>query len=702
MDEIRVNIDVETKSTVDLRKTSATIYARHPSTDIICVRYGDEREITEDGKLPHEWLCYKDPMPPGLWCALEDPKVTLVAHNAGFEHAILTAPLLVKKYNIPRIALNRWDDTAARAARQAVSRSLDGAAQALGLDVQKDMEGSRVMMQLCKPRAWTVDDDGNDVPVWWTPEESPEKYDRLSEYCAVDVKVGAALSKATRPLSDMEREVYLMTAEINAVGVPIDWEFAEVAVRVAKLYKKYLDFQMAAVTGNEVPGASKVVALKKYCADRGFVIIDDSVDTAEDGDPKLLMDKNAISQLLARDDLPEDVRAALSIRRVYAKNSVAKYEAMVNRVDKETGRVPDTLVYHGASTGRWSAAGIQTQNFIRATVKDWDTCKADILRVDKGSMTFEQFEDKHGEDLMTILSKMLRGTIRAPEGRVLIACDFSSVEARGVAWVAGATALVDLFASGGKVYEEFAGRIYNKPAGSILKDSIERFLAKTAVLGCGYGMGWKKFISTCEAQGKLVTEEDGRTTVDAYRSEYPEIPKLWRELEAAAIEATRFPGQPVTYHAPGGVPITFYHHAKDGFLMMKLPSGRSLYYRHPRVVQVATAFGTKSALQYWTVNSVTKKWGKEVTWGGHLTENAVQAICRDLMVEAMLRVKHYGYRLVMTVHDELVVELTEEQAVDAEHHKSEIQRLMVQVPEWAKGFPVGAEAGMGLRYSDAK
>jgi DNA polymerase len=396
------------------------------------------------------------------------------------------------------------------------------------------------------------------------------------------------------------------------------------------------------------------------------------------------MDKNAVSQLLARDDLPDDVRAALSIRRTAAKNSVAKYESMLNRVDRANGRVYDTIIYHGASTGRWAGAGIQTQNFVRATVKDWKACKDYIMAVDKGNMTFERFEEIVGEDLMTVLSKMLRGTICAPTGHGLVACDFSSVEARGVAWVAGATSLVELFANGGKVYEEFAGKVYGVPASSILKDSIERFLAKTAVLGCGYGMGGKKFVSSCEAQGKTVSEEDGASTVQAYRNEYPEIPALWRGLEQAAIEATRNPGTEHSYRPRDGVPIRFYHNGD--FLMMKLPSGRSLYYHKPRVISVTTKFGTREALEYSTVNSVTRKWQRETTWGGRLTENAVQAICRDLMAEAMLRVRAAGYKLVMTVHDELVVELTPTEMKSADVHTSLIKQLMTQVPDWALGF----------------
>jgi len=685
MSEIRVNIDVETRSTVDLRKTSAKIYARHPDTDIICVRYGDEARIAA-GEAPKEWLCYRDPMMPrDLFDWLLDPAVKLVAHNAGFEHAILTAPHLRKKYTIPEITLDRWDDTAARAARQALPRSLEGVAQALGLDVQKDMEGSRIMMQLCKPRSW-IDVDGNDVPVWWSPDENPEKFEKLSDYCATDVKVGTALSSATRPLTEKERQIWLLTEEINETGLFVDWRFAEVAAKVAKMYLKHLDAQMQAVTEGEVSGATKVVHLKEWCAKQGYVVYD-SVE-----DDKIILDKGAVAQLLERDDLPNNVRAALTIRRRAARNSVAKYEAILNRVDRADNRVRDTLVYHGASTGRWAGAGIQPQNFPRNTVKNWEACASDIYAIAEARLTFEDFEDKHGADVMDVLSRMLRGTITAPEGHGLIFPDFSAIEARGVAWVAGADKLTRLFAAGGKVYEEFASSVYGIPAAEIDKDSPQRFLAKTAVLGAGYGMGPKKFLATCEAQGKVIEPQDAETIVQAYRTEYYQIPLLWRGLEEAAIAAVQRPGREMTYKSETGAPISFM--VRDGFLLMKLPSGRLLFYREPRVVQVATPWGARPALEYFTVNSVTRKWQREKTWGGRLTENAVQAICRDLIAEAMLRLRAAGYRLVGTVHDEVIIETNDL----SDENVKRVLSIMTEVPAWAAGFPIAAEAGKGVRY----
>lgn len=682
----RVNIDVETKSTVDLRKTSAKVYARDPSTDIILVRYCREDRPDEVG----EWLCYRDPMPSMLRIYLQDPAVQLVAHNAGFEHAVLTAPHLVKKYRIPKITLDRWDDTAARAARQALPRSLDMSARALDLPVKKDLDGSRVMMQLCKPRAW-VDDPatGDMVPVWWTPEDSPEKYEKLSDYCATDVRVGTLLSTATRPLTPSERAIWLMTEEINETGLYVDWRFAEAAARVAKIYLAMLDSQMAIVTGGAVEGARKVTQLREWCAAKGFYV-QDAVE-----DDKIILDKGAIAALLARDDLPDDVRSALEIRRSAAKSSVAKFDAILNRVDRNDSRVRDTLVYHGASTGRWAGAGIQPQNFPRATVKDWEAVATDVYALDAGTLSFEEFEARHG-DVMDVLSKMLRGTITAPDGSELVFPDFAAIEARGVAWVAGADNLTSLFASGGKVYEEFAGQIYNKPAASILKDSIERFLAKTAILGAGYGMGAKKFVATCEAQGKAVDLADGEKTINAYRSEYPEIPALWRGLENAAIGAVRNPGVEHSYQGTPTAPKISYL-VKNGWLLCKLPSGRLLFYAKPRIIQVASPFGPRAAIEYSTVNSLTKKWQRETTWGGRLTENVVQALCRDLIAEAMLRLKEAGFKLVGTVHDEVIVEVphTGERVVKI---KSRILEIMCQVPDWAKGFPISAEAGHGKRY----
>lgn len=684
----RLNIDIETRSTVDLRKTSVYEYANHLSTEILLVRYAWENNPLD----VKEWKVYAgEQIPFDLFRAFTNTEITLVAHNANFERILLNETRLCALYGIPKTPIGRWDDTAARAARMALPRSLEMSARALDLPVQKDMEGARIMMQLCKPRAWTAPDEatGQSKPVWWEPEQFPEKYQRLSDYCATDVRVGISLSAQTRPLPDKELEIWRLTEEINDRGLYVDRGFAETAARVAGLYLKILDDQMYLVTNGQVDGARKVTQLKDWCASKGYMVLD------LDDDEKLVLDKNAVAQLLARDDLPDDVRAALTIRREAAKSSVAKYEAIVNRSNPKDNRVRGTLVYHGASTGRWAGAGIQPQNFPRQVVTDWDAAAADVYALDKGKMSFDEFAEKHGS-VMDILSRMLRGVITAPEGKELIYPDYSAVEARGVAWVAGADSLVKLFASGGKVYETFAAQ-YLCPAGTkpedVTKDSKARFLGKTVILGAGYGMGWKKFQATCAAQGTEVSESDAQEAIGAYRGAYPEIPALWAGLEEAAKAAVCNPGTPFTYSGAPGAPQVSYC-VKDGWLLCKLPSGRLLFYRKPRLVRVATEYGMREVLEYSAVNSLTKKWERETTWGGKLTENVVQAVCRDLIAEAMLRFRDRGYSVVGTVHDEVILEVD----APAADKKDEVLKIMCEVPDWAKGFPLAADVGFGKRY----
>jgi DNA polymerase bacteriophage-type len=208
-------------------------------------------------------------------------------------------------------------------------------------------------------------------------------------------------------------------------------------------------------------------------------------------------------------------------------------------------------------------------------------------------------------------------------------------------------------------------------------------------------MGGAKFCDTCEKQGKAVELDDGKKVIDAYRTVNFKIPQLWRGLENAAINAVKNEG--VEHHYQGGPDaprITYLR--KGNFLLCKLPSGRVLYYPYPRIELVASAYGPRETLAYWTVNAVTKKWNKETTWGGRLTENVVQGLCRDLMLEALLRFQSNGYRVIGTVHDEGVLEVPD--GIIANGGLDRIKTLMTEVPKWAKGFPIGADVGHGKRY----
>jgi DNA polymerase len=374
---------------------------------------------------------------------------------------------------------------------------------------------------------------------------------------------------------------------------------------------------------------------------------------------------------LLKTDLDPKIRRALEIRRDGGKSSVAKYQAIVDRVSTD-GRVRGNLMYHGASTGRWSGAGVQLQNLPRETVKDWAKSASELTENDPKALA--------------ILSRMIRGTICATPGTRLVWADYAAIEARGVAWLAGQDDLVELFATGGKVYEEMAASIFSVSVQDIGKDSMERFLGKTVVLGCGYSMGPVKFRQTVAGMGTNITEELAYHAVSTYRTKYAAIPKLWNRLNDAAIAAIRTPKRETIYKQ-----VSFF--CDGDWLLIRLPSGRKLFYRSPRIVKYVGPYGDKDTNEYMAVSSLTKKWGPERTFGGKLTENIVQGLCRDLIAGAMLDLEDQNYPVIGSVHDEIICEIP-----DGFGSIEEMVSIMCRVPDWAKGFPIAAEAKEGKRY----
>lgn len=642
---MRLHIDFETRSTVDLRRAGVYRYAEDPTTDVIVVCWA-----LDEGPV-HTWFHHQQ-VPLDLMVHLADDRVTLVAHNVGFERTILRE-VLGKRYGWTVPADDRWDDTAARAARMALPRSLDGAAQALGLDVTKDAEGQRLMMRMCRPRS--QDDNGI---TWWDDEP---RMRRLAQYCATDVEVERRLDRTLRFLTPDERAIWQLTETINDRGVRVDVDFAREAVRLAQEAQALLNAELTALTGGEVMATSNVAGIKRWLLAQGYGLFEGEDES---------LNKKAIENLLQQ-DLPGDVRRVLEIRLEGGKSSVAKYQAMLDRASKD-GRVRGNLMYHGASTGRWAGAGVQMQNLPRGTVKDWPAARETLEPV--------------GPETVATLSKMLRGTIIAEPGKRLLWADYAAIEARGVAWLAGQDDLVAAFAGGGKIYEQMAAQIFGVEPETIGKNSMERFVGKTVVLGCGYSMGPVKFRQTCAAQGTDLDEDLAQHAVRTYRTAYSAIPALWNGLNEAALHAVMTPGLETYYKATRFL-------VKDGWLLLKLPSGRLLFYRNPRIVTHSGPFGMRPAVEYSAVNSVTKKWGRERTFGGKLTENAVQGLCRDIIATAMLALERAGYTVIASVHDEVICEVPKDFG-----SVEEMVEIMCRVPDWAKGFPIAAEGDDGARY----
>jgi DNA polymerase len=669
-------LDLETRSTVDLRKTGAYVYASDPSTSVTVARLALGMEE------PIEWRPGWD-LPERYRAALDSPMVQIVAHNAQFERLIIEH-VLHPRHGWPLILSEQFICTMARARAQALPASLDGAGMALGLPIKKDGDGWRLMLQMCKPRRTS---DGS--LAWW---EDEDRLTRLSDYCSTDVKVERQVYRSTAALPQPELDVWDLTEVMNDRGVRFDLGFVAAASIVAEETVKLLNHDMNLFTVGVVKTASNVGALKQWLMKRGVdlapppdlvregELLDDLEEADEDGDEKIPdLRRRDIQRLIADPRVGLLEKSVLRCRLEAGKISVKKLAAISDRADAD-GRVRGLLSYHGASTGRYISQGLQVQNFPRDVVHDWEGHR-ELL--DHGAAMVDAIAGPP----LDVISKMLRGAIIPAEGHEIAAGDFASVEAVGVAWLSGQDDLVEAFRAKRKVYEEIGARVYGVDPATVTKDSRARFVGKTLVLGCGYQMGWHKFRETCIAQASvLLAPEEAERAVGVYRETYAHIPLLWRDMNQAAIDAVRHPGQAT---AVAGGRIRFRQDRK--WLRLRLPSGRYLWYAQPLVE--TGRFGN-DCVSYMAVNSLNKKWERQQTYGGRLTENAVQGLCRDLLVHAALRLEREGYRPLTLIHDEVVCEPPIGfGSVDS------MCAIMSELPAWAEGFALRAEGARGPRYS---
>lgn len=653
----RVVLDFETRSRADLKKLSADPYARHASTQVLCLCYtlnmGAEVSLWVPGDIP----------PHDLFQAIQNGW-EIHAHNAGFERALWTH-ICVQQLGWPAIADSQWRCSMAACCRLALPRGLAAAAKAVGLDVEKDDAGHRVMLKLCKPRKPTKNN-----PSEW--HDDPADFARLYEYCAQDVRTQAALVERIPPLTPAELEVWQLDQRINQRGLPVDLEAIEQAIDVMAKHQASLLTRLTELTGGAVKTAKQVKALKDWLATKNCVLSDLSAGTVA-----------AVLESDQVDTLDPDAVEALQIRQEAARSSTAKLEAMRDKSGPDS-RVRGCFVYHGAHPGRWAGSGIQPQNFPRGVLKPAEQQAVwDLLPLRDPAALAAVVADPG-----TCISSILRGMIRSQLGKLFRVCDFAAIEARVLAWLARESDLLAVFFAGGDVYKEIAAKIYEVAVEQV--NDAQRFIGKTAVLGLGYGMGAAKFRESVENYGQEITAEFAAHVVATYRAENPLIARLWKRLNTAAIRAVRT-GKTQIVNG-----LVFECPAGAEWLQVKLPSGRQLHYYGPRVEQVRAPWDRTQwidQVSYMGVNSITRKWQRQRTYGGKLTENIVQAIARDLLVAAMLRVEKAGHHIIATIHDEIIGEDSPENGT-----WDEFAHQMVQVPKWAEGCPIDVEGYEGERY----
>lgn len=671
-------LDYETRSECDLKKAGGYEYANHKTTQILCAswRLGTRTELwheLKNGIKPKIWSpAFEDGADPlELADLVTDQSIKVVAHNALFEQSI-TRFVLNRRFLsrgtlyslLGKIPHDRWICTASMAAALALPRNLEGACASLNLPIQKDMDGRRLILKYCKPRKPSK----NNPSRWFS---SARDLRRIMLYCQNDVDAETMLFLTIPPLSDKEREVWLLDQKINFRGFEADRELVKAALQLISEETINLNRETREMTSGRPGSTTQRDGVLKWLHREGVFLPNLQAKTVKD----------AINEGLVEGD----AKRLLEIRQAVSKTSTKKYAAFEAR-SRTDGRVRDILVYHTASTGRWGGAGVQPQNFPRGTIDD-TTLAADVLR----SRDLEFVRLIYG-DPMGVLSSCLRAVIKAPRGRELFCADYAAIEARVLFWVAKHGMGLKSFTENRPVYEEMAQVIYNL-ADISLVTKPQRQVGKQSFLGCGYGMGWKKFLQTCKHFGIEVDEETSQIAVSAYRSFHQPVVKLWGNLERAAIEAVKRKGTKfkINFTTWWVEPLAG---TKYEFLWCQLPSGRKLAYAMPQVKYEKTPWDEKRAVLYhWGVNPLTRKWESSGTYGGRLTENVVQAISRDLMAEAMLRIEKHGYDLILTVHDEILAEREEDFG-----SVKEFEGLMAELPQWAEGCPVRVEGWKGPRY----
>lgn len=652
-----LHLDVESRSTVDLKKTGSYVYFEHPATDLWCVCFALDDEPVRT------WL-------PGQPCP-EDVAAHIASgglvygHNSAFERQAFRY-ILAPRYGWPEPSVTQWRCTMVMAYAMALPGALEDAAPAAGIDLRKDAAGHRLMLQMARPRKMTPDG-----PIWWN---DPAKLERLIAYCRTDVEVERELAKRLRPLKDSELDLWHLDQVINDRGVFVDVALCNAAKSVVATTADKLDEAMRVVTEGAVGACSNVGQLIAWV--RTFGVETESIA------------KDVLEELLAT-DLPAPVRAALELRREAAKASVAKIEALL-RGKSADGRARGLLQFHAAGTGRWAGRRFQPQNLKRPKLDDTDTAIAVLMAGDA-----DLVEALYGEPL-SVVGDCIRGMVAAPPGKKIVAADYANIEGRVLAWLAGESWKLDAFraydaGTGPDLYKVAYGRAFGLAPKDVSKP--QRQVGKVMELALGYQGGVGAFQTMAVNYGVRLPDAEVEVIRDGWRTGHPAIKSFWWDLEKAAIDAVENPGKTTAVRD-----IRFK--VAGSFLFMRLPSGRFLAYAYPEIQPKVMPWKddrgnevVKDSLSYMGVNSYTRKWERCFAYGGLLAENATQAVARDILADAMPRLEGAGYPIILTVHDEIVCE------VEADFGSvDEMVSIMTTLPAWAAGCPITAEGWQGERY----
>lgn len=647
----RLHIDLETFSSVDIKKAGLYKYVQSPDFQVLLLAYAlddqpvrviDLMELEEHPVMSRQEL-------QNVLNALSRPDIIKYAYNAAFEWYCLS------KYTGQQMPLDQWRCTMVHGLYCGYPAGLAAVGEALGLgaDKRKMWQGSSLIRTFCVPCKPTKTNGGRTRTL---PGHEPEKWQLFKRYCGQDVETEREVERRLSPWPVPKREwkLWQLDMAMNALGVQVDRDMVNGAITCGNEITQSLMQEAVALSGIDNP--KSVAQLKKWLED-------------ETGEEMTDLSKEAVSAMV-KTTTDDTVRRVLEIRQELGKTSVKKYDAMAAAMGGDD-RVRGLLQFYGANrTGRWAGRLVQVQNLPRNYLATLDFAR-ELVQGRK----LEAMRLCYG-NVPDTLSQLIRTAFIPAEGHTFVVADFSAIEARVIAWLAQEQWRMDVFATHGKIYEASASAMFGVPLEKIKKSEPEYALrqkGKVAELALGYGGSTGALI----AMGALkqgLTEDELPDIVQRWRSSSPNIVRLWREVEACALHTVR------TGQATGCHGLVFSmkgdYEKNMAFLTIGLPSGRELFYAQPAIT---TNKFDRDALAYRGVNQQTRKWETTETFGGKLVENIVQAIARDCLAETLLRLDDVGLKTVFHVHDEVIIESREECLEQA-------LAMMAEPMPWAPGL----------------
>lgn len=638
-----LSIDIETRSSIDIGKAGAYKYAQSPDFEILLFAFQlDDYDVflvdLKSGELLPDWVPK----------ALKDPDVIKHAYNAAFEWYCLNRA----GYETP---IDQWRCTMAHGLYCGYTAGLDATGKAIGLpqDKQKLTTGRALIRYFCVPCKPTKTNGGR---TWNQPWHDTDKWNLFKEYCKQDVVTEREILKRLDlfPMPEEEEHLWQMDVLMNAYGVRVDTELIEGALYIDQIITQRLTDEAVRLTGLDNPNST--AQLLKWLQDNG---------TETDN-----LRKETVSELLDSIN-PENVQRVLEIRQQLGKTSIKKYVAM-DTACGEGDRVRGLTQYYGANrTGRWAGRLVQMQNLPRNYLKTLDYAR-NLVK----AKNYDGVKILYG-NVPDTLSQLIRTAFIPSFGHKFVVADFSAIEARVIAWLAGEQWVNEVFATHGKIYEATASQMFGVPVERIAKGNPEYSLrqkGKVATLALGYQGGTSALIAMGALQMGL-TEEELPDIVQRWRQANPRIKGLWYAIENAALAV-------METAQPQGINGLIFALEGDliygqSFLTVRLPSGRKLFYPKPFLKENRFE---KMAVHYYTVGQQTRKWEVTSTYGGKMVENIVQAIARDCLAVTLERIAAKGLQVVFHVHDEVIIDAPMETTVE------EICGLMAEPIPWAPGL----------------